>query len=471
MHPLVHMKGIGMRFGAATVLENVDLTLRAGEVHILAGENGAGKSTLIKILSGVYGDYAGTVDAPAASIAVIYQELSLVPSMTVRDNLFLGRFRTHRGFIDDAAQQSEAVRLLEPFGLANIAGALVEDLPAGVRQIVEIARALGRDASVIVMDEPTSALSATDAERLFEIVVHLKERGCAILYVTHRMEEVERLADRITVLRDGRVAGTSLASELPIAKMIEWMVGREVSQQFPVRVRTPGTERLRIESPSLFVRAGEILGIAGLQGSGASEVLTWIFDGTMRRILLDGRPAEIRGPRDAIAKGIALLTADRKTDGLVMPLTLCANMTLASLERLSPWGWRNLEGERSEANRLFKSLKVRAASMDMEAGELSGGNQQKVALAKWLMTEPRLLLLNDPTRGIDIGAKQEIYHLMNDWTARGMAILLVSSDLPELIALSDRVAVMHRGKLTATYECGEVTAERVIAAAMGGLAA
>ncbi len=471
MHPLVQMKGIGMRFGAATVLDNVDLTLYAGEVHILAGENGAGKSTLIKILSGVHSDYTGSVDAPVGGIAVIYQELSLVPTMTVRDNLFLGRFHTRQGFIDDSAQQRDAVRLLEPFGLADIAGQLVEELPASVRQIVEIARALGREASVIVMDEPTSALNATDAERLFEIVAHLKERGCAILYVTHRMEEVERLADRITVLRDGRVAGTALASELPIAKMIEWMVGREVSQQFPARVRKPGAERLRIESPALYVRAGEILGIAGLQGSGASDVLTSIFEGTMRRITLDGAPLAVRSPRDAIAKGIALLTEDRKTDGLVMPLSLCANMTLACLERLSPGGWRSLEGERAAAEAQFKALNVRAASLDQEAGELSGGNQQKVALGKWLMTEPRLLLLNDPARGIDIGAKQEIYRLMNEWTSRGMAILLVSSDLPELIALSDRIAVMHRGRLTANYSSDEATAERVIAAAMGREAA
>jgi len=471
MTPLVQMKGIGMRFGAAVVLEDVDLTLYGGEVHILAGENGAGKSTLIKILSGIYPDHAGTVEAAAGGIAVIYQELSLVPTMTVRDNLFLGRLLTRRGFVDDAAQQREAVRLLEPFGLAGIADQLVEELPAGVRQIVEIARALGREASVLVMDEPTSALNAADAERLFAIIAQLKERGCAILYVTHRMEEVERLGDRITVLRDGRVAGTSIAAELPVAKMIEWMVGREVSQQFPARVRAPGAERLRVESPSLFVRSGEILGLAGLQGSGASEVLTGIFNGTLLGVSLDGQAARIGGPRDAIAKGVALLTEDRKTDGLVMPLSIAANMTLASLSRLASHGWRNAAAERTAAAAQFETLQVRAASIEQEAGDLSGGNQQKVVLAKWLMTEPKLLLLNDPTRGIDIGAKQEIYHLMNEWTSRGMAILLVSSDLPELIAMSDRIAVMHRGKLTATYSSDDVSAESVVAAAMGREAA
>ncbi len=455
MKPLVQMTGIGMRFGAAEVLRGVDLALHAGEVHILAGENGAGKSTLIKILAGVYDGYAGSVKRPACGVAVIYQELSLVPSMTVRDNLCLGHFRTRYGFIDDLAQQREALRLLEPFGLAEIADTLVEELSAGVRQIVEIARALGREASVIVMDEPTSALNGSDAERLFEIIGQLKQRGCAILYVTHRMEEVERLADRITVLRDGLLIGSAAASELPMAKMIEWMVGREVSQHYPERSGVPGEELLRVDSHGITLRAGEVLGIAGLQGSGAGELLTAVFG----------------EPRESIAKGIALLTADRKTDGLVMPLSLCANMTLASLRRFAPRGWRDRAGERAAAEEYFRAFSVRAESIDQEAGDLSGGNQQKVALAKWLMTKPRVLLLNDPTRGIDIGAKQEIYRLMNEWTAHGMGILLVSSDLPELLALSDRIVALHRGRVTARFDDNKASAAEVIAAAMGREAA
>ncbi len=499
-HPLlVRMSGITKRFGPVTVLRNVSLDILGGEALILAGENGAGKSTLIKILGGVHSDFDGSIEingravrprspleAGALGVAVIYQELSLVPSMTVADNIFLGRPLARGGFVDDRAQRAQAQRLLDQLGIEIDVNRRVEDLPIALQQLTEIAKALAQNAKVIVMDEPTSALNAPEVEKLFGLVRDLKARGCGIVYITHKMEEIERVADRISVLRDGEHVGTAPAGELPRAKLLNWMVGRELGEQFPRHMPHLGAERLRVENFSvrrgargrpavdnvtLTVRAGEIVGVAGLQGSGASDLFLGLFGAYGRKVegraLLNGQPLKIASPREAINQGVALLTNDRKATGLLLPLSIIANTTLAGLPRLSPGGWRRPAREAEASRELGERLSLRAASLDMEVAALSGGNQQKVALAKWLHVEPRLLLLDEPTRGIDIGAKRDIYRLMNDLTAQGIAILLITSELPELLALSDRIAVMHRGRLTAEFTREQATPERILEAAMG----
>jgi ribose transport system ATP-binding protein len=496
--PLVRMTGVTKRFGRVTVLEGVDFEVRAGEVHVLAGENGAGKSTLIKILGGVHTDFDGhmelqghtarptsPLEAARLGVAVIHQELSLVSSMSVADNIFLGRMiTTCGGLVRDAAQRAETRRLLEQFGLDLPADRRVETLPVAQQQLVEIAKALSLDAKVIVMDEPTSALNAPEVERLFGLIEQWKASGRGIVYITHKMEEIERIADRITVLRDGRRIGSAAAHQLPMNRLIHWMVGREIKQQYPRHETERGESRLRlerfgvrqgrrflVEDVSLEVRAGEIVGLAGLQGSGNSDLLRGLFgaDGPGRsgQVWLNDRPFRPASPRRSIAAGMALLTNDRKANGLVLPLSIVANTTLAQLDRFSPIGWR-LEGrERAETAKIAEALQVRAASLDMEVGDLSGGNQQKVALAKWILTRPRVLLLDEPTRGVDVGAKREIYALMNQWTAQGIAILLVTSEMSELLALSDRIVVMHRGRVTRQMVRNEASAERVLEAAMG----
>ncbi|MFV1964235.1 MAG: sugar ABC transporter ATP-binding protein [Pirellulaceae bacterium] len=496
--PLVCMRGITKRFGRVTVLENVDFEVRRGEVHVLAGENGAGKSTLIKILGGVHRDFEGTLaiggrivrhahprEATAMGVAVIHQELSLVPSMSVADNMFLGRpLARFGGLVRDGRQRSEARRLLREFGVDVDVDQAVGDLPVATQQLIEIAKALSQNAKVIVMDEPTSALSAPEVEKLFALIDQLKARGCGIVYITHKMEEIERVADRITVLRDGHFIASSIASELPVHKLIRGMVGREIDQQFPRHTPEIGDERLRIEdfsvtrgdrrvvdNVSFTLRKGEIVGLAGLQGSGCSELLTGLFgalesqaDG---RVWLDGEPARLTSPRESIRRGVALLTNDRKATGLVLSLSVVANTTLADLTRCCVGGWRLSGRERAAATGMAEALHLRAASLDMEVAELSGGNQQKVAIAKWLLTQPRVLLLDEPTRGVDVGAKREIYDLMNVWTRQGIVVLMVTSEMPELLAMSDRILVMHRGRVTAEFSGKQATADAVLEAAMG----
>jgi ABC-type sugar transport system ATPase subunit len=407
--------------------------------------------------------------------------------MSIADNIFLGRTPTRAGFVREADQNKAAEHWMRQLGLEIDVRQAVEKFSVATRQLIEIAKALSQDARVIVMDEPTSALNALEVNTLFGLILSLKARGCCVIYITHKMEEIERIADRITVLRDGQYIGTAPVSELPPAKLIQWMVGRELGEQFPRHAQRDGAELLRLENFSVFplgfssraavdgvsfsVKAGEVVGLAGLQGSGASELFLGLFGAygavTRGRMFLRDAEREFVSPREAIASGVALLTNDRKATGLVLSMSVCANATLAGLAELSPGGWRRPGRERAAAEAMTAPMRLRAASLDIETGALSGGNQQKVALAKCLQTRPQLLMLDEPTRGIDIAAKREIYQLVEQWTAAGIAILLITSEMPELLTLSDRICVLHRGRVTAEFSHDQATPESILAAAMG----
>jgi ABC-type sugar transport system ATPase subunit len=498
--PLVRLTGITKRFGQVTVLRDVSFEGMPGEVHILAGENGAGKSTLIKILAGIHTDFEGSIhiqgrlakarsplEAAALGIAVIHQELSLIGPMSVADNIFLGRTPVRGGFVLEEKQNDAALHWVRQMGLDIDVRESVEKFPVATRQLIEIAKALSQNARVIVMDEPTSALNAPEVKTLFGLIQSLKARGCCIIYITHKLEEIEQIADRITVLRDGQLVGSAAAADLPPTKLIQWMVGRDLGEQFPRRSHHNGTTLLKLENFSVFpsgfseraavdkislsVRAGEVVGIGGVQGSGASELFLGIFGAygavTHGRMLLANAERRFVSPRQALGSGVALLTNDRKATGLVLSLSVTANATLAGLADLSPGGWRNAQREHDAAEAMTAPMRLAAAALDMEAGALSGGNQQKVALAKCLQIRPKLLMLDEPTRGIDVGAKREIYNLVEQWTAAGIAILLITSEIPELLTLSDRVAVMHRGRITAEFSREQATQESILSAAMG----
>lgn len=498
--PVVQMKKIGKKFGNVRVLENVDFDIYPGEVHVLAGENGAGKSTLIKILSGIHTSFEGEIwfegahihpaspiDANEIGISVIHQELTLIPCLKVVDNLFLGRAKTKAGFVQDHIQAEKAKRLLESVGIDVDVNKLVEDLPISMRQLIEIARAISLNAKVIIMDEPSSALNAEDAKRLFSLIDMLKSEGRGIVYISHRMEEIEHLADRITVLRDGKFIISAMAAELPTPKLINAMVGRELRDQIKRSGNTVlGNEKFRVENVNIYnhghdkkivdgvsfsVCSGEVLGIAGLQGSGASELLTGIFGGyeieVAERITLNGKQIKINSPKMSIDQGIALLTNDRKATGLIAPMSVTDNICLADLKSLSTYGFRDSMKQNQAALRHGNRLNLRVPSYNSDMSVLSGGNQQKVVIAKWLQTRPEVLLMDEPTRGVDVGAKHEIYALIDELTKTGISILLITSEMPELLALSDRIIVLHRGMLTAEFEKSAANAENILEAAMG----
>ena len=495
------MNDITKSFSGVEVLSSVGFNLKAGEVHVLAGENGAGKSTLIKILAGVYDDYSGSIelkgctvrfrsprDAADRGIAVIHQEMSLIGPMSVAGNIFLGREKTTGGFwMNVKRQRAGAAQLLHVVGLDVDPSSPLERLPLGAQQLIEIAKALALNAGIIIMDEPTSSLNDLEVEKLFGIIGLLRARGVGIVYITHKLEEIYRVADRITVLRDGKLIGTATPGELSRTELIRWMVGRDISQQFPQRTSSPGNVRLKaehlffhdplrnarslVEDVSFEVRSGEIVGIAGLQGSGNSELLNGLFgvygkpaSGT---VVVDGAVREIASPGRAVRHGLAFLTNDRKTGGLVMAMGIAHNITLAALRSYSPGGWLRSREERAAALRQEATLHFKAASIDQEVATLSGGNQQKIVLAKWLETHPKVFLLDEPTRGIDVGVKHEVYGLIDRWASEGCAILLVTSEMPELLAMADRILVMCRGRVTAEFGRNAATQERIMHAAMG----
>jgi ABC-type sugar transport system ATPase subunit len=498
---ILRMDGIGKSFGGGPVLENVAWDLRPGEVHVLAGENGAGKTTLIKILAGVHTQYAGEIklegrtvrfrsphDAARRGISAIHQDTSLVLSMNVVDNIFLGReIPARRGGTDFGAERRKAREILGRLGLDVSLTDPLADFPVSVRQMIEIAKALAFEAKILIMDEPTSALNETETVKLFEIIRGLRDRGCAIVFISHRLDEIYRLADRITVLRDGRNVGTTSVADLAADQLVAWMVGREIDQHFPARDLGRGKPLLEVrgfslpdpsggkawavEEASFDLHEGEIVGFAGLQGSGKSELFHGLFGAlgpvARGRIALGGTEFVPRSPAGSIRRGLALLTNDRKVSGLVLGMSVARNITLASLPAFSPGGWMREAREHAAAANDVRDFDIRVRSIDQETGTLSGGNQQKVVFAKWIETRPKVLLLDEPTIGVDVGAKHEIYGMMNRWTSKGKGILLITSELPELLAMSDRILVMHRGRILSAIDRAEATQEGVMRAAMG----
>lgn len=492
-------------FAGVTALREVDFDLRCGEVHALMGENGAGKSTLMKILAGVHVDYLGAVridgapiafggvrDAEAAGIAIIHQELNLVPELGVADNIFLGREPLIAGTIIDRRRTVRAAgRLLRHLGVAIDPDSRVATLRVGEQQLVEIAKALSLDARVLIMDEPTSALSASECETLFKVVRQLTSQGVAVIYTSHRIDEVMELADRVTVLRDGRRVLTANIGELTRGAIISAMVGRDMATSHRSRV-TNGATVLSVRSLTLDtlgvhgwnrvlhgvtfdLRRGEILGIGGLLGSGRTEILEAIFGAAQGwlsgEIAVDGAVEEINSPADAYRLGLALVTEDRKTRGLHLAASIRSNIALPSVGALSRFGLRAFARESRLASDVVRRLSVRCTNIDQVVATLSGGNQQKIVIGKWLATEPRILLLDEPTRGIDIGAKQEIYQLIFDLAERGLGIVVVSSELPELLLVSDRILVMCEGHQTGLLRRDEATQEKIMHLAAPGMAA
>jgi ribose transport system ATP-binding protein len=470
--PLLRLSGIEKSFPGVRALKSASFDLLPGEIHALVGENGAGKSTLIRVLTGAHQPDAGRVEvegtlrrfdnpqaAQRAGIAAIYQEFQLVPGLSVSQNLSLGREPARWGFLRSGAEHEGCRRILQELGAD-----LDPDMPAGRcdlagQQMIEIARALLARPRVLIMDEPTAALTPREVERLFGILRRRREQGEAVLFVSHRLNEVMEIADRITVLRDGETLGTWAAADLSLERMISLMVGRSLEQTIPRLPRTPGEEILaveklrggRIHEASFSLRRGEILGLAGLTGAGRTDLARLIFGADRVQggeIRLEGRPVRIDSPAAAIGLGVGLLTEDRKREGLVLGLSARENFALPNLPRWSRWGWIDRSREASAFLRHVVSLKIRLAGPEQPAGHLSGGNQQKLLVARWLESESKVLLFDEPTRGIDVGAKYEMYNLMQELAARGKGIVLISSEMPEVLGLSDRILVLHDGRIT-----------------------
>ncbi|MBA3451455.1 MAG: sugar ABC transporter ATP-binding protein [Chloroflexia bacterium] len=493
MAPTLRVIDVSKSYPGVRALQHVDLDVLPGEIHAVIGENGAGKSTLMKIIFGVTQPDGGTItvqdtpvtiDSPFAAqrfgIAMVHQELSLVPALDVARNIFLGREPSLAlGIIDWPRLYRDAAALLAHLGIGLNPRTAVRGLSTAQKQMVEIARALSWQSTLLILDEPTSSLTQGEIRELFRILRDLKADGVAVLYISHRLEELPEIADRVTVMRDGHTIGTVTARTTPVSTLIRMMVGRGVEQLFP-RVTVPiGKEILRVEGMtrhgvvedvSFNVRAGEIVGMAGLVGAGRSETARLIVGADRKdagQVFVDGRPVDIGSPAAAIAAGVALLPEDRKQQGLVLPLPVKTNLSLATLREFTRFGIvRQRERERM-AQRFVRDLRIRTPSLEFRVRNLSGGNQQKVVLGKWLGSHPRVLIFDEPTRGIDVGAKVEVYEEMNALIARGAGILLISSELPEVLGMSDRVLVMHERRLVADLPRAEATPERVIALASG----
>jgi len=495
--PVLQLTGISKRFGAVQALTDVDLALFANEVHALVGENGAGKSTLVKILAGIHHPDAGRIQlsgedlvlsGPAAArdlgIAVIHQHPNLFPDLTVAENVFVGRLPRNgvRG-VDWGELNRTAQRLFENLGVKQSVSVPVRGLSVADQQLVEIAKSLSLDARVLVMDEPTASLSSHEVERLFTIIRQLRGRGVAILFVDHRMEEVFEIADRVSVLRDGRHVITAAINELNPADAIRHMVGRRLETLFPKEQATIGeialevrglTRRGVFSNASFQVRRGEILGLAGLVGAGRTEIARVLFGidrADAGEVLVAGKHAEIKSPKDAMRLGIVYVPEDRHAQGLVLDFSIAANVSLPIVERLSRLLVVDRVQERQIATDYSKQLQVRSTGVEQAASGLSGGNQQKVVIAKWLATKPTVLLLDEPTQGVDIGAKAEVHRIISQLAGQGMAIVLISSELLEVLGMADRIVVLHEGRVAAEFARDDATQERVMAAATGHIEA
>ncbi len=493
--PVLEMRGIRKVFPGVVALDGVDFDLRAGEVHVLLGENGAGKSTLMKILSGAYTKDAGDVfidgapvsigsprDAQSLGIATIYQELSLVPQLTVAENILLGHEPSRAGVIDRAAMRDAARRSLAEVGLDLDPDRRLDRLGIAEQQMVEVAKALFRRARVLVMDEPTSALTAREIDRLFDVIRRVTAAGVAVVYISHRMRELAEIGKRVTVLRDGRAVGTFPLPETSFDALIRLMANREVRDHFPRRRCKAGDELLRLEhvsgpsgaprvdDVSLTVCRGEIVGLAGLLGAGRTELARLVFGAdrpSSGRVVVSGRDVTPKTPRQAIAAGIGFLPEDRKRHGLVLMRSVGENIGLPSLARWSRAGVVSGRTEHETAERWVTELRIKTPTVAERVVRLSGGTQQKVVLARWLAADASLLVMDEPTRGVDVGAKVEIYELMNRLTDAGAGILMISSELPEVLGMSDRIYVMRHGRIQAELDAASASEERVLQAALG----
>ena len=502
---ILDFQHVTKQFPGVTALKDVSIQIRRGEIHGLCGENGAGKSTLMKILSGVhpYGTYEGTVlyegqelrlqhqtisQARAMGIAIVYQELTLVSDMTVGENVFLGREPVDMGVINWNKLYADTRDILARYQLDVPPQAPVKTLGMGKKQMVEIAKALAEDAKVLILDEPTSALTEAEIDKLMDILHVLQSNGVTCIYITHKLEELFRITDNVTVLRDGQAVITQPTMLLNQETLVRHMVGREMTERFPPRgARQPGPVIFEVddlhandprdsahkvlEGVSFDLRKGEILGIAGLMGSGRTELVTTIFGEygkiTHGRILLEGKPLTIKSSRSAIHYGISLVPEDRKAMGLVLIQSVLRNASLPNLDQFASFGRLDGDAELKAAREQARSLSIKAPSLDVPCYSLSGGNQQKVVIAKWLMSKPTILIMDDPTRGIDVGAKFEIYKLMNELAERGVSIIMISSDLQEVLGMSDRIMVMYRGRSRGILDVAEATQEKIMAMATG----
>ena len=492
--PILQMQSISKRFPGVIALDDVDLSISSGEVVALAGENGAGKSTLMKILGGVYQPDGGEIfidakpvaigsvsDATANGIGFVHQELNVLDNLTVAENVYLGREPLTFGFLIDRAKlKADTSVYLKRLGLEMAPDTPLRDLSIAQQQMVEIAKALSMDARIVIMDEPTSSLTLTETARLLGVIADLRNEGVSIIYISHRLGEIRQIADRVVVLRDGKNAGTLERDDIRHENIVKLMVGRDIEKFYShgteggsttfAEIKDLRTSRYSRTPISFDVRKGEILGFAGLVGAGRSEAAQAIFGvdtAAKASITLDGRRVDIRSARDAIRNGIYLVPEDRRLAGLIVDMPIRENITLPALQQYSSAGLVSKDRESKRSREMCERLKVKTPSTETKAANLSGGNQQKVVLAKWLSLEPKLMIFDEPTRGIDVGAKAEIYQLMRDLAASGVAIMMISSDMEEVLGESDRIAVMHEGSITGILDRNEASEEAIMKLAVG----
>ena len=490
----IEMRGIDKSFGSNQVLKQAGFTLESGEVLALMGENGAGKSTLMKILTGVYTKDAGTVlvdgkevnyknpqEAEKAGIVFIYQELNVMFDLTVEENLFMGKeIHGKFGICDKKAMQKKAQEALNILGVNISPKTVMAELSVGQQQMVEICKALMADAKVIIMDEPTAALTQSETVALFKVIESLRKKGVSMVYISHRMEEIFELCDRITVLRDGSYIGVKNIPETNMNEIVKMMIGREIGERYPSRNVKIGKEVLKVKEltrkgtfhdVNFSVRAGEVLGVSGLMGAGRTEIMQAIFGNLSYEsgtIEIDGKEVKISNPRQAMEHGIGFITEDRKTEGLMLDKSIRENISLCNLRRISKSSVISREAEKNMVAEAIKDLHIKCFGSYHECNNLSGGNQQKVVLAKWILTNPKILILDEPTRGVDIGAKKEIYSIINKLAAQGVAIIMVSSELPEVLGMSDNIMVVREGEVRGIISYEEANQERVMTLATGG---